>query len=396
MNTANENITIPLNPNQLRLGRAATPLIAISLTLAAVGLGIGCASVFAIPSSLILVVHAYRTAFAFYLSITLGALFFVMLHHLCRAGWSVTLRRLAEAVCGNFWLMALLFLPLFHARFIVYFAVWGFLAWFFRSRSIRQDSDGDIKWTLQMERLSGPGMIVFALTMLFASVDLLMSQVPHWSSTIFSVYFFSGCVLGFLAALMLLAISLRKKEHASEMITINHLHDLGNLSLGFVIFWGYIAFSQYMLIWYANLPEETKFFLPRQSGPWIAVSIMLLVCQLFLPFFGLLSRHAKRRPAVLAFWAAWLLAAHLLDLYWIVMPNLLIYDSSSNPETPLELKSIMMLLSLVIGMGGMYVANTVRLLNSALLIPVFDPRLAESLGSATTPFAALRDVPPSG
>jgi hypothetical protein len=405
--------------------------------------------------------YACLVAFTFYLSITLGALFFVMLHHLSRAGWSVTLRRLAEALSGNIGLMGLLFLvvlgfrmrlewlhivfgpsewqpgavmvgPMAAAgaacvksapyilRFAIYFATWGLLAWYLRSRSIRQDSNGDVSLSRGMERASAFGMVAFALTITFAAVDLLMSLSPHWFSTIFGVYFFTGSVLSGLIVLTLLAFWLQANGRIGPAITAEHYHDLGKLIFTFVFFWGYIAFSQYLLIWYANLPEETQFYMPRQIGPWAIVSIVLVFCHLLIPFVGLLSRHAKRQRMVLTFWAIWLLAAHLLDLFWLIMPNVYIdkipeavgaapgtplpealkqllaspqavYQVAAQHqafmrvvEAPLELKSVAIVLGMVLWMGGLYLINTARLLRKAVLVPVQDPRLAESLAFENT------------
>jgi hypothetical protein len=470
-----------LNTADCRLGTAAALRIAVvGLVLAVVGLGTACYLGFAVAESRRVFFHAYLTAFAYFLSITLGALFFVMLQHLTRAGWSVTVRRLAEALSGNIWLMLLLFLPVlsgmgevyqwshpedahgevraasqetgtgsgplhahggasasseasvpayskarylntqaFAVRFLLYFATWGLLVWLLRSRSIRQDSTGDPRLTASMERISAPGMLAFSFTVMFASVDLLMSQNPHWTSTIFGLYFFTGCVLSSLVALTLLALWFRASVQDGP-ISVEHLHDLGKLIFGFVFFWGYIAFSQYMLIWYANLPEETQFFIPRQIGPWIWVSVVLLACQLFVPFLGLMSRHAKRQPAVLAFWCVWLLGAHLLDMFWLVMPNLYVQEmphaageaaGTPLPEVfkgllasnqavyqlaqqhagfiermwlPLGGRSMAVLLALVTGMGGLYLINTVRLLRAAPLAPVGDPRLHEALAFENT------------
>ncbi len=375
--------------------------------------------------------HAYLVAFTFYLSIALGALFFVMLHHISRAGWSVTLRRLAEALSANLFLLAPLALllapaifglyewavpesvgrrllgdkatyltpPWFMLRLAGYFAVWVFLAWYFRSRSIRQDADGEVKWSRRMERMSVPGMIALGLSMTLAAVDLLMSLNPHWCSTIIGVYFFAGSALAGLVVLTLLAVWLQAAGKLKDAITTEHYHDLGKLTFAFVVFWGYIAFSQYMLTWYANMPGETQFYMPRQIGPWAGVSLALLFCQLLIPMFGLLSRHAKRHPMVFTFWAVWLLGAHLLDLYWLIMPDVFIRQIpqavGALPGTPLPeaLKQLLasdqsvyqvsqqhqafmqlvtapltpaavgMVLGLVVGLGGMFVAATLWFCN---------------------------------
>ncbi len=388
--------------------------------------------------------HALLVVVTFYLSIALGALFFVMLHHLSRAGWSVTVRRLAEALSANLLWLAPVTLLAAHAplafvaycgldpwapadktgylnptavtvRLAAYCAVWAFLAWYFRSRSLRQDRDGDVRWSLRMERMSAPGMIAFGITITLAAVDLLMSLNPHWSSTMIGVYFFSGSVVAGLVALTLLAVWLQAAGKLQGAITVEHYHDLGKLTFAFTVFWGYIAFSQYMLIWYANMPEETQFFLPRQLGPWAGVSLALLFCHLLVPLFGLMSRHAKRHPLVFTFWAVWLLAAHLLDIYWLVMPSVFIREIPRAvglpPDAPLpealgkllnanhsvyqlspEYSSFMdvvraplgpaavgMTLALTAAVGGLFLVGTIWLLRGRSLVPLQDPRLDESL-----------------
>lgn len=395
--------------------------------------------------------HAYLVAFLFFLGITLGAIFFVLLHHLTRAGWSVTVRRLAEGLAGNIYLMLLLALPLLaglhelyewiepefvsgdhilrgksaylneHAlllRLGLYFGVWIFLAWFFRSRSIRQDKTGDARLSKVLEKVSAPGMIALGFTLSFAMFDLVMALNPHWFSTIFGVYMFAGMVLSFLAVVTLLALWLQRVGRVRQTITHEHYHDLGKMTFAFTFFWGYIAFSQYMLIWYANMPEETQFFIPRQLGFWAVVGLILAACHLAIPFGGLLSRHAKRKLAIFSFWAVWLLLAHLLDLYWLVMPNLFIRQipelvakqtgekGLGLPEAlsrlvvsnqhvyqlhpdfaafgaqvnlPLSPACLLLTASLVAGMGGLYIISTAWCLRRAALIPLKDPRLPEAL-----------------
>lgn len=430
------------------LGSAARPMIAVGAVLAIGGAGVACLLGLGGPASRSLFFHAYLVAFLLYLSITLGALFFVLLHHLSRAGWSVTVRRLAEAIGGNVGLMALMAIPLFvgladlypwaacdaschgsmapdkaaylnpsafAARLAIYFAVWGFLAWWFRSCSIRQDETGDPAISRRMERLSAPGMIALAATMSLAAFDLFMSLDPAWVSTAVGVYFFSGCVLGGLVVLTLLALGLQRSGRLGAAVTTEHYHDLGKLTFAFVFFWAYIAFSQYLLIWYANMPGETQFYIPRQLGGWAAVSLALVFFQFLVPFAGLMSRHAKRRLPVFAFWAIWLLAARWLDFFWLVMPNYFVRRLPAvlgvPADTPLSdmLKqligsnqavfqvaekhgefmqvvnqpfapaSLAIAIGLAVGLGGLYLANTARLMGKAALVPQRDPRLPEAL-----------------
>ena len=175
-----------------------------------------------------------------------------------------------------------------------------------------------------MERFSAPGMILWAVTITLAAVDLIMSLNPHWSSTMIGVYLFSDAVLSSLVVLTLLALWLQSNGLLRGVVTKEHYHDLGKLTFAFVFFWGYIAFSQYMLIWYANMPEETQFYMVRQIGPWAGVSLALIVVHFVLPFLGLMSRHVKRRLPLFAFWLVWLLVAHAFDLFWLIMPNIFV------------------------------------------------------------------------
>jgi hypothetical protein len=355
--------------------------------------------------------HAYLVDFAFFLSISLGALFFVALHHVSRAGWSVAVRRLAEIFLGNLVLLAVLFLPIllamvagnhslyrwtdprqvaasellrhkapwlnvwfFAGRAVFYFVAWTLLARFFFRRSLEQDRSGDPQLTLQMERASGPALLVFAGTLTFAAFDWLMSLEPTWFSTIFGVYYFSGAAVGFLAALVLAALAVQTNGRLTGTITTEHYHDLGKLLFGFVVWWGYIAFSQYVLIWYGNIPEETVYYLKRQTGPWAIVSLVLLFGHLLIPFLGLLSREVKRRRLLLGFWAVWLLAFHWLDMYWLVMPNL---DADRLPLGPIDL-------CLLVGIGGLYLAGVLTAAGDRPLVPLKDPRLGESLAFENT------------
>jgi hypothetical protein len=202
-----------------------------------------------------------------------------------------------------------------------------------------------------------------------------MSLDPAWFSTIFGVYYFAGAAVGIFASLIVIVTILQKTGHLTETVTTEHLHDLGKFLFGFTFFWGYIAFSQYMLLWYANIPETTAWFARRgastiaehQSG-WTILSLMLLFGHLIIPFAGLLSRHVKRNRMMLAFWAAWLLVFHWLDLLWIVMPE---YDGHFR-------LGILELLCLV-GLGGVYVAALLRIGLRQKLAPVADPRFHESL-----------------
>ena len=350
--------------------------------------------------------HAYVWALCYFVSISVGALFFVILQYLTRAGWSVVVRRIAEMLACNLPLLVVLFIPIiilmwqgnhrlyewvnpelvakepllqakqaylnvtfFTVRYLIYFAVWGGLARYYLSHSLKQDETGDPSITAHLQRFSAPAMFLFAMSTTFFAFDTLMSLEPKWFSTIFGVYFFAGSVLSSLATTILISQLLQRAGLLKTSITVEHYHDLGKLLFGFVFFWSYIAFSQYVLIWYGNIPEETEWFMERQTGDWVWVSLSLLFGHFMIPFVGLMSRHAKRCTNILAFWAVYLLIMHLVDLYWLVMPSM--------KQEVLNLG--MTEICCWVGVGGLYVANFAYTARNKSLLAVKDPRLAESL-----------------
>ncbi|MFH0793159.1 MAG: quinol:cytochrome C oxidoreductase [bacterium] len=350
---------------------------------------------------------SYLVNFSYLLSLSLGALIFVMLQHITRAGWSVAVRRPAEILAAMLPLLAIMFIPLlkmapalydwlqvpakglpaehgsggfkemylqfpfFIARFVAYFIVWSFLALYLFRQSVRQDATGDPVHTLRMERVSAVGTLLFAITITLASFDLLMSLDHEWYSTIFGVYYFSGAFVSALAFLILIIGSLQLSGRLTHAITVEHYHDLGKLLFAFIMFWAYIAFSQYMLIWYGNIPEETVWYYHRQNGGWATVGVILIFGHFVIPFLGLMSRHAKRNKYVLFFWAKWILLMHAVDLYWIVMPQFY------RGEIPLRL--LWIYLGCFVGLFGIFMAAMLFVARSLSLVPIRDPRLQESL-----------------
>jgi hypothetical protein len=388
---------------QLRLGRTGSrwTLVAGLLGLA----GIAATALLAMGSEAARqqFFRSYLVNFTYFLSLALGALFFVIITHLTRAGWSVALRRLAETVSWTLLPLAALALvvlfgmhdlyewthaeavagdPLlqgkagflnptfFIVRLVGYFLIWNLLAWYFSSRSLAQDSSGEPGLTVRMEKVSAPGAILFALTVTFAAFDLIMSLYPHWYSTIFGVYYFAGAALGFFSLNVILMRALEGAGKLTRVVHVGHYHDMGKLVFAFVVFWAYIAFSQYMLIWYANIPEETMFYKLRQEGSWVGVSLVLLFGHFILPFLFLISRHPKRRRTVLALAAAWVLVMHWFDLFYLVVPG-------SRPAD-----SIFSLLDLTcfVGLGGLFFAAVFWRMGRVNLVAARDPRLGESLG----------------
>jgi hypothetical protein len=388
-----------ISSESTRLDDLAPSTLRFSGGVAAVGIGGAVIAAFFSQGGFDRLLQTYLVSFAFILSLALGGLFFVLLQHVTRAGWSVVVRRVAEGMAGNVLLAALLAIPvvlgmsrLYHwmhphgdplleaktgylnpvffvVRLVVYFAVWGLLARTFHRRSTEQDSSGDPALTVGMERLSAPGIVLFALALNFAAFDLLMSLDPHWFSTIFGVYYFSGSVVGFLAVAPVALVALQRAGRLRHAVSVEHYHDLGKLLFAFIVFWAYIAFSQYMLIWYGNLPEETGWFLKRQSGGWAWVSLALLFGHFVIPFLALLSRFVKRRPMLLAGAGVWMLAMHWLDLYWLVMPE---FSPDAVLLGPVDVLCL-------VGLLGLFAGSTVLWLRRHPLLPERDPRLSESL-----------------
>jgi hypothetical protein len=208
----------------------------------------------------------------------------------------------------------------FLIRVLVYFAIWSLWAVRLYRNSAAQDEAPSLARARSAERWSAPGMLVLTVTVALASFDWLMSLDPHWYSTIFGIYVYSGAALSFVAALALLLMFFRGAGVLRGSVTHEHYHDLGKWIFGLTVFWAYIAFSQYMLIWYANLPEETVWFRDRLTGSWRSVAAVLVLGHFIVPFLVLVSRAAKRRLGVLGAAAAWILLMHYTDLYWIAMP----------------------------------------------------------------------------
>jgi len=265
-----------------------------------------------------------------------------------------------------------------------------------------------------LEKVAFPSIILFAFSLTSFAFDWVMSLNPHWFSTIFGVYYFAGAMLSAFSVLVLITLSLKKRGLLGDAVNHEHLHDLGKWMFAFTFFWGYIAFSQYMLIWYANIPEETQFYIPRQIQPWASITLLLLIVHLLIPFPGLLSRHVKRRNTILAFWAVWSLCACALDQFWLVIPSQWInripaeagnehmtlpsalpsvVESTHNiyalkpgheafaqaVNFPLHAGPLVLVILCFVGIGGLYLFSTTLALKSKPLLPVKDPRLEESL-----------------
>lgn len=304
---------------------------------------------------------AYLTGWSFLLTTALGGLFFLIFHHLTRASWSITINRINESLIWAFPLLFVLGLPLLfgmhdlyhwtHAelydpnspeydeilagkraylntpfwavRMVLYFVVWTFVSYRLYTTSLRQDLDPDPDIPAKLRSTSAWGLPLTAVTVAFASYDILMSTDPHWFSTIFGVYFFSGGIVSAVATIILVAALLQRTGGRLQgVITTEHYQDLGKYLFGFVVFWAYIGFSQYMLYWYGGIPEETVWYQHRLQNGWEWHSALLLGFHFVVPFLVLLPRGTKRMLPVLSFVAVWLLGMHWFDMHWVVLPVL--------------------------------------------------------------------------
>jgi hypothetical protein len=338
--------------------------------------------------------------FLYLASIGIGALFFIALEYITGAVWSVPIRRVNEFLAQLVPFAALLAVPLlfnldnlfvwarkdiaatdallrlkepylnqtfFIVRFLGTFIIWKIFIWLLTRNSMLQDATGDQRLTKINTILSAVFMPVFALTLTILAVDWGMSLEPRWSSTIYGIYFFAGTATGSLAALTLVTVSLYERGYFPKLRR-DHFYNLGALLFTFVNFWAYIAFSQFMLVWYANLPEETSWFLARWHGGWEYVSIALILVQFVVPYFVLLPQEAKMNIRTLRGMAIWLLFAHVLDLYWLIMPTF----SAVPPFGWMEICFPAGIAGLVIVVLGWQIRNRP-------LMPIGDPKLKRGL-----------------
>jgi hypothetical protein len=297
--------------------------------------------------------RSWLVAFCFAMTIILGGTFFVMIQYLTGSAWSVTVRRLMENIMVTVPVGLLLFVPIalnlgylyewtqagvmkepvvaakgaylteqmFVLRTIIYFLVWSFVAVGIWRTSTKQDHTKSIKQMHTASRFSAPGLLIIVVTGTLASFDWIMSLDPRWYSTIFGLYCLAGGALAFFGFITLIAMGLQKAGVMRNSITPEHYHDLGKWMFALTAFWGYMAFSQYLLIWYANIPEETVFYRHRQVGTWLAFSLFVAAGRFCVPFLILIRRGAKRDLRILAFFAVWVIFMHFADMYWLIMPN---------------------------------------------------------------------------
>lgn len=373
--------------------------------------------------------HSYLANFMFVLTIALGALFFILVQFAARAGWSSSVRRIAELLMSTIPLLAILFLPIivllyanstalyewnvqlppeksqavaekaaegatnkaagdhlsnvikekivrgylsrdyFTLRAVVYLGLWTMMALWFFGLSRQQDESGDIQASLTRQKWSGPCIMLFALSVSFAAFDWVMGIDADWYSTIFGVYIFAAGMMAFFATMILMNRALQRAGKLGGLVNTEHYHDMGKFMFGFIMFWSYIAFSQLLLYWYANVPEETEWFKVRLSNGWQYWSYALIPLHFAIPFLGTMSRHVRRHQVGLVFWAAWVIVAHWIDMTFLVMPN------------AGKLQFLPMVGHFLGGLGMACILVCFFLLraSSTPLVAIRDPRLPEAL-----------------
>ena len=350
--------------------------------------------------------RSYIVAYVFWLGITLGCLAILMLQHMSGGAWGLVIRRLLESATRTFPLLALLFLPIalgvgsvypwaqplatdapealkhalahkapflnvpfFLVRAVFYFAVWNLMSYFLNKWSLEQDRTGHRPLTTKLQSLSGPGLVLYGLTVTFASSDWMMSLEPQWFSTMYGILIMGGQGLSAMAFIIAVVVVLSQYKPLSEVIKPRHLHDLGKLMLAFLMLWAYFGFSQFLIIWSGNLPEEIPWYVRRLQSSWKWLGLALVVLQFALPFVLLLSRDLKRNARRLVIVATVVIVMRLVDLIWLTGPDF--YQGAFR----IHWMDVLM----PIGLGGLWLAYFAYQLKARPLLPIGDPFLGEAL-----------------
>lgn len=345
--------------------------------------------------------RSYLWCYMFFIGVPLGATALLMMQYLTGGAWGMVIRRPCEAAARTLPLLLILFIPIaigiphlyqwshadvvardpvlqhkavylnvpfFLIRAAVYFAGWMLFAYFLNKWSGEQDR-GSAAATGKLEAISGPGLIFYGFSVTFMAVDWILSLDPHWFSTIFGMLFIAGEGLAALAFLICLLVILSSRPPLAGALTHRHLHDIGKLLLAFVMVWAYFSFSQFLIIWSGNLPDEIPWYLKRMQGGWAVIGLSLIFLHFALPFALLLSRDIKRDFKLLRAVAVLVIVMRFVDLYWMVAPDFLKGRFSVS----------WMDFAVPIGLGGIWLATFLWQLEQRPLMPVGDPQLEEAL-----------------
>jgi hypothetical protein len=347
--------------------------------------------------------RSWLLSYLFWFAIALGALPLVMLHHLVGGRWGFATRRILESATRTLPLMGILFVPLafgihslyewsdeavvaqdiilqhkspylntpfFLLRAVLYFAAWLILGWLLNRWSDEQDRSRDASIVKRFQRLSGPGLIIYALTITFAATDWVMSLEPRWFSTIYGMMFMVGQTLTTLAFVIAILALLADTPPLSGFLKPEILNDLGNLLFAFIMLWAYLAFSQYLIIWSGNLPEEIPWYLRRSQGGWQWMAVALALFHFAIPFFLLLIRRYKRQRQVISSIALAVVIMRFVDLMWLVVP-------AHEPAFRVHWLD----LATLAGIGGLWFAGFSRQLRKRSLLPLGDPEFRSGVSA---------------
>jgi hypothetical protein len=357
--------------------------------------------------------HSYLIAFMFVLGLSLGSLGLLMLQHLTGGHWGIMIRRPLESATRVLPVVALFFLPIaifgmnslygyapshhgwlgapttgedalshmqqsylitggflgFYGRAVIYFVILLALVFIFNLWSKEQDANRDDRaLRRRLKMLAGPGIILYVFVMTFAAIDWVMSLSPHWASTIYGFLFVIGQLISSMSLMIVVLVLLSRTAPMEGVIQSRHLHDLGKLLLSFVMLWAYFGFSQLLIIWSGNLPEEISFYRSRLYGAWGVVAVIVLIFHFFVPFFALLSRDLKRNANLLVKVAIWLIFMRLVDLFWLTRPE---FTSRAVPG--------LMDFAAILALAGIWFAVFARNLKTQPLLPLGDPHLEEAI-----------------
>jgi hypothetical protein len=346
--------------------------------------------------------QAYLVAYTFWMGVVLGSLALLMVQHLSGGVWGLVLRRPFEAAVRTIPIMAVLFVPIifgmhslyewshegitstdpiiaakalylntpfFIARQVLYFAVWGTLGYLLTKWSAEHDRTGDPALLERMTRLSGGGLVAYFITVTFAMVDWTMSVNPHWFSTIWGMLYIGGQGLSAFAFGIVVLVMLSQTSPLNRVLTTHHFHDLGKFLFAFLMLWAYLSFSQFLIIWSANIPEEIPHYLNRWENTWKFLSIFIVVGHFIVPYAFLLSRDLKKNAGKLRLIATWLLCARVAEYYWHVAPEL------HKDGLTISLLDV----ALPLALGGIFISLFVSQLGGRSLLPVHDPGLEKAL-----------------
>ena len=334
--------------------------------------------------------HSYLVSFVFWMTLSLGCMFFVLMHFAMNATWSVGMRRIAETSMSLIPYVCLFFIPLYFGMDILYEwthhkmkqpylskdfflarTLFYFVCWIFISRKLYYHSTrfSSAESFQALRKWSGVGTFLYALTISFAAFDWLMTLDPHWYSTMFGVYIFSGSFLVSIAFITIILIYLRNQGILYNEVKMTHFNDLARIMFGFTVFWAYIAGFQYYIIWYGNLPEEIEWYLARSHGTWIHLSLFLIFGHFVIPFLILIFDKTKKMLPILASLAVLILFMHWVDLYWNVLPNLhgdtIVFDWLD--------------ITIFLAHGGFFMSLFWKRLSDYPMVPINESRFEDSI-----------------